>query len=110
MERARKRLAQRDERVWCQLQTCRRRGPVGETLSPRVERSTFSSSITQCRGRDSQVEGPTLVPAELDDWMQRCADGLLEALKLRDDQGVPELTSRLSDGVKMSELMGVMIP
>ena len=57
VERARKRLAQHDERVWCQLQTCRRRGPVGETLSLRVERSTYSASITRFTGRDSQVEG-----------------------------------------------------
>ena len=101
--------------VWCQLQTCRRRGPVGETLSPRVESSTYSASITRCRGRDSQVEGNGChnggwTRAELDGWMQRRNDELLEALELRDGQGVPELTSRLLDVVEMSELMGVMIP
>ena len=79
------------------------------TWEASVKRQATTSTRSAPR-RDIPPILPTLVPAELDDWMQRCNDELLKALELKDDQGVPELTSRLSDGVKMSELMGVMIP
>ena len=45
--------------VWCQQQTCRRRGPFGETLSPRVERSTYSASITRCTTMEDERDPAT---------------------------------------------------
>ena len=79
------------------------------TCQATVKRQATTSTRSAPR-RDIPPILPTQVPAELDDWMRRCSDELLEALELRDGQGVPELTSRLLDVVEMSELMGVMIP
>ena len=54
---------------------------------------------------------PTLIPAELDDWMKARQGDLQGALEFQETERVLELTSKLSDAaVGMMEMSGKMVP
>ena len=53
---------------------------------------------------------PTLVHAELDDWMKDRQADLQEALEFGETDRVLELTSKLEAAVRMMEMAGKMVP